>query len=132
MFNFFAYGTLQLPEVMQTVTGQRCKPQPARLEHFARYRLKNKSFPGIRPEPGSLVQGMVYLSLNDQIVDCLDAFEDAFYHREPVAITISGGDEYIAQTYVVNADCHGLLSTEAWCLEEFRRVHLTLFLLHHE
>ena len=132
MFNFFAYGTLQLPEVMLAVTGQRFNPQPASLGHFARYRLKHKSFPGIRPEPGSIVRGLVYLDLGGQTLKCLDAFEDAFYHREPVVITASGGNELIAQTYVVKADCHGLLSTDPWCLDEFRRVHLAAFLRHHE
>jgi len=132
MVNVFAYGTLQLPEVMLAVTGRKLRSQAARLKNFARYRLHGKSFPGIRPEFGATVGGLVYSGIDGQSLASLDAFEDVFYHRETVTVTAPGGMAWEAETYVINEDSHGLLLPEAWSLEDFEFDQLSSFLLRHE
>jgi gamma-glutamylcyclotransferase (GGCT)/AIG2-like uncharacterized protein YtfP len=132
MINFFAYGTLQLPEVMLAVVGRSFNSQAARLDDFARYRLRGKSFPGIRPELGSKVDGLVYCAIDNETLESLDAFEDAFYHRESVTIITADGIAWAAETYVMSKESHGMLLPEEWCLEEFRREKLPSFLLVHE
>ena len=132
MVNFFAYGTLQFPEVMLAVTGQGFASQTAFLGNFARYRLKGRSFPGIRPKLGSVVCGLVYWNIGYQVFDRLDAFEDSFYHRQTVGITTVDGIAMAAEAYVMNEESHAMLLEEEWCLENFRHEHLSSFLLRHE
>ena len=132
MINFFAYGTLQLPEVMLAVTERAYSPEKARLDNFARFRLRGKSFPGIRPKLGASVDGILYRAIDTHTLQQLDAFEDVFYHRESVKVISSTGIKLEAETYVINEDSHDLLLPEAWDLEDFRRNHLQSFLLRHE
>ncbi len=132
MVNVFAYGTLQLPEVMFAVTGRKFRSQTARLKDFARYRLHGKSYPGIRPEFGATVGGLVYSGIDGQSLASLDAFEDVFYHRETVRVITPDGMAWEAETYVINEDSHGLLLPEAWNLEDFKCSQLSSFLLRHE
>ncbi len=121
MLNFFAYGTLLLPEVMLAVTGRSFASRMAILGGFARYRIRGQSFPGIFPEPGASVTGLVYWEIDGLALDRLDAYEDAFYHRETVAISTAAGVGWAAETYVINEESHGLLLREDWCFENFRR-----------
>ena len=132
MHNVFVYGTLQLPEVMLAVTGRTFPALPARLAHYARHRLRGKSFPGIRPSPGASVDGLLYLGIDAPAQQRLDEFEDDFYRREPVTVTTADGAEWAAQAYVTREECYGLLLAEEWSLAEFRRTSLPGFLLHHE
>lgn len=132
MTHVFVYGSLQLTEVMVSVTGRGFKSKTARLEHYARYRLRGKSFPGIRPQECAVVDGLVYLDLDMPALAQLDAFEDAFYRRETVTVSLLDGSECPADTYVIKEDSYGLLLPKAWSLKAFKRDHLTSFLLNHE
>ena len=132
MTNFFAYGSLQLPEVMLAVTGQSIASQPAVLLNYARYRLRDKSFPGIRPEPGAVVDGRVYWRIDRDALARLDSFEDEFYHRETVKIATADGKEWAAEAYVMNLVSHSMLLPEPWSLADFKRDKLAAFLLSHE
>jgi len=132
MVNFFAYGTLQIPEVMLALTGRSFAFQTAFLANFARRRLQGKSFPGILPKPGSVVCGLVYWDIGREALGCLDAFEDDFYHRQTVGIATANGIASAAEVYVINEESHGMLLEEEWCLEDFRRKQLRSFLLCHE
>jgi len=132
MRKLFAYGTLQLPEVMLTVTGRTFPAQPARLDGYARHRLRGKSYPGICPAPGAAVDGLLLVGLDAEAQQRLDDFEDDFYRRESVQILTADGADWAAQTYVIREECRGLLLPEEWSLAEFRRTQLRGFLLHHE
>lgn len=128
MHTLFAYGTLQLPEVMRAVTGREFAARPARLAHYSRHCLRGRSFPGIRPNPGASVDGLVFLGTDPQTLRQLDAFEDSFYYRDAVTVRLDDGSECTAQAYIVREDSYGLLLPEAWSLEDFRRKHLRRFL----
>lgn len=132
MHNLFAYGTLQLPEVMLAVTGRTFPAHAARLRHFSRHRLRGKSFPGIRPAPGAAVDGLLFVGIDAQTQQRLDEFEDSFYRRETVAVITADGVEWTAQAYVTEESAFGLLLPEEWQLEDFRRQRLDRFLLNHE
>jgi len=132
MHNLFAYGTLQLPEVMLAVAGRTFPAHAARLRDFSRHRLRGKSFPGIRPAPGAAVDGLLFVGLDAQTQRRLDEFEDSFYRRETVAVTTVDGVEWLAQAYVIEESAFGLLLPEEWRLEDFQRHRLDRFLLNHE
>ena len=132
MRNLFAYGTLQLPEVMRAVTGRAFVAHSARLDDHSRHCLRGKSFPGIRPNPGHSVNGMVFLGIDEESLRKLDAFEDDFYRRDSVTVIAGNGGEWAAQAYIVREEAYGLLLPEEWDLQRFRRECLERFLLRHE
>ena len=131
MHRLFVYGTLQLPAVMFAVTGKVFKALPARLDDYSRHRLRGKSYPGIRPNPGSSVEGLLVTGIDEESLRNLDGFEDSCYRRDAVTAITAEGGEWTAQAYVMREESVGLLLPEAWSLEEFQRKHLSLFLQHH-
>lgn len=124
----FAYGTLQLPEVMFAVTGRKLPGQPATLEHYLRKKLRGECFPGIRPKAGETVDGLCFSGLDAQDLRRLDAFEGDYYRREKVSIVTKEGEEREACTYVLREEYYDLLLGEDWSLEEFKRRHLFDFI----
>lgn len=131
MHNVFVYGTLQIPEVMLAVTGRVWPSHPARLDGYARHRLRGKSFPGIRPCPNASVDGLLLLGVDMETQRKLDDFEDAFYRRDPVQVTAADGTRQVAQAYVVREEADGLLLPEDWDIETFKLSHMSAFLARH-
>lgn len=124
----FAYGTLQIPAVMGAVTGAEFPSQPARLEGYARYRLKDRSFPGLRQEPGAVAEGALFGDIDAEALRRLDAFEDDFYRRETLTVLDAAGRPVAAEVYVVPPEHYALLVYQPWDLEEFRRTALAGFM----
>lgn len=124
----FAYGTLQIPEIMARVAGRAFSAEPATLHGFARYRIRGKSFPGVRPEAGASVEGCLYAAVTSEALRRLDDFEDDFYIRQEWDVVTCGGNVVRAQVYVVDRPHYGILEAAAWDLEQFRRQSLAEFL----
>ena len=127
-FKVFAYGTLQIPEVMRAVTGGESPAEPARLEGYARYGLAGLSFPGLRLQPGAVTDGLLYSGIDAAALRRLDEFEDDFYRRETLGVINASGDTVAAEVYVVPPEHYGLLIEQPWDLEEFRRTGLGAFM----
>lgn len=128
MPHLFAYGTLQLPEVFAAVTGQSKIGQPARIEGYARYRLKDLSYPGLVAETGTFTDGILYPDLDAEVWVRLDRFEDVFYRRETLKASTSERGEVAAEVYVVPSTQLGLIDPRAWSPEEFCQHHLSDFM----
>jgi gamma-glutamylcyclotransferase (GGCT)/AIG2-like uncharacterized protein YtfP len=124
----FAYGTLQIPEVMRAVTQGEFPAEPARLQGYARYRLAGRSFPGLRREPGAETLGILYRQIDARALRRLDEFEDDFYRRETLAVITESGAAVPAEVYVVPPEHYALLVERPWDLEEFRRDGLREFM----
>jgi gamma-glutamylcyclotransferase (GGCT)/AIG2-like uncharacterized protein YtfP len=131
MRNLFAYGTLQLPEVMQAVTGRRFPALPARLDGYSRHCLRGKSYPGIRPAAGASVAGLLFTGIDAHAWQRLDEFEDDFYQRESVQVIASDGACWPAEIYKIPVAFYSLLLPEEWNLAEFERHRLSAFLRDH-
>jgi len=131
MHSVFAYGSLQVPEVMLAVTGKLFNTLPVRLDDYSRHCLKDRSFPGIRPNPGHSVEGLLFLNIDMETLRKLDDFEDPFYRRDTVTVIATDHHPWTAQTYVIREEAYGLLLPQAWSLEVFQRMHLPLFLQKH-
>jgi gamma-glutamylcyclotransferase (GGCT)/AIG2-like uncharacterized protein YtfP len=128
-FEVFTYGSLQIPEVMQAVTGGSYPSRPARLAGFARYCLADLPYPGLCPEPGAITGGVLYSGVDGAALRLLDAFEDDFYRRETLAVTTDSGLAVAAETYVVAPEHYRLLIRRPWDLEQFRVTALGEFLV---
>lgn len=129
--NLFAYGTLQVPAVMERVAGGPvAAPEPAVLTGYRRFLLRDKTYPGIVETAEATVAGMLFRDLTAEVVRRLDAFEDPIYERLPVRVTL-GAETVDAFAYVVPVARRGLLDTVEWSLERFRERDLTRFLETH-
>jgi gamma-glutamylcyclotransferase (GGCT)/AIG2-like uncharacterized protein YtfP len=128
MFKIFAYGTLQVPEVMRAVTGDVFPSQPARLHGYARYCIRNRAYPGLRREAGSFIDGVLYENVSSRALKNLDAFEDDFYRRETLTVVTGTGSQTDAEVYIVTPAHYRLLVRRSWELERFKETALRGFL----
>ncbi|CAI8944216.1 gamma-glutamylcyclotransferase family protein [Methylocaldum szegediense] len=128
MFKVFAYGTLQLPDVMRAVTGDVFPSKPARLHDYARYCIRGRVYPGLRREPGSFTDGILYENVPPRALRALDAFEDDFYRRESLTVITSGEVPVDAEVYLVPPAHYRLLVRRSWDLDNFKETRLSEFL----
>lgn len=119
----FTYGTLQIPAVMEAVTGRKFKSVSAVLENYGRFRIKNQIFPGITPVDGDNVDGTVYFDLDNRSLDFLDSFEDVLYVRTQTNV-ICDDQKIPAQVYVVGENYRDLLTKDPWDIRLFQEKHL--------
>ena len=123
-YRLFAYGSLQIPEVLLAVTGACFPARPARLPGYASYRLVGRPYPGLRRAPGASTEGVLYTHVSAAALRRLDRFEDDFYRRETLLVSIGFGRTVHAEVYVIPSRYHARLSGQPWDLEEFRRTAL--------
>lgn len=128
MVNFFAYGTLQIPEVFEAVTGRRGGAGPARLEGYARYRLTGLHYPGLVAQAGAHTEGVLFRGLGASEMARLDLFEDDFYERLTLPVATGAVGVVNAEVYVIRAGRLELIDPRPWSLEVFRRDHLGSFM----
>ena len=120
MVTLFCYGTLQSPLVMKAVTGQAFSGKEATLNNWARYRVRGSEYPGITPQPDSVVTGTVYRGL--------DEFEGDKYERVLVQVTLVDGSLEEAYVYAIREDCRKMLSTDPWDFDRFLQNGLEKFI----
>ena len=125
--SLFAYGTLQLPDVLQAVVGQRWQGEPALLAGYARYRVRGKPYPAVVSEASGNVAGLLYSGIGAAELALLDSYEGELYERRDVSVRV-GGDARPAVVYVLGEQYRLLLSSDAWELGEFEREHLAEYL----
>jgi gamma-glutamylcyclotransferase (GGCT)/AIG2-like uncharacterized protein YtfP len=125
--SLFAYGTLQLADVLHAVVGQRWQGEPALLVGYGRYRLRGKPYPAIIAEPAGNVAGLLYAGVGVAELALLDSYEGDLYERRTVKVRL-GGHTHSALVYVLGEQHRSLLSSEAWELGAFEREHLAEYL----
>jgi gamma-glutamylcyclotransferase (GGCT)/AIG2-like uncharacterized protein YtfP len=96
---------------------------PARLEGYARFRVRGRVYPAIVEAAGGEVHGVLYPGLLAAELDQLDFYEGELYERREVAVW-EGSLEHRAATYVLRPEFRHELSDEAWELAAFVRDHL--------
>ena len=125
--NLFCYGSLEFAEVMCEVTGQGFAGEPATLDGFARYRVRDAEYPGLVPEPGARTEGTLYRALDADSLAALDRFEGALYERRTLDVRTRDGGFAPAQVYVVREAHRHTLSREPWDKRAFARESLSSF-----
>jgi len=127
---FFAYGTLELPEVMEAVTGRVFPARDAHLPGFARALLRDRSYPGIVERAGARTTGVLYDAVDRVAFALLDRFEDAFYERRRLDVEVGDGEPVSAHVYVIPPEHAGLLTSNPWQRARFATEHLTTYVAH--
>lgn len=129
--NVFVYGTLLVPKIWTAVT--RCPDlisHPADLGGYAIFRVRNADYPGIVevPDAAADVHGRLFLDVPEPALRRLDAYEDSFYERRTVTVSLPGSGEFEADAYCVAVEKRAaILSAEVWTLEWFEANELDRF-----
>jgi gamma-glutamylcyclotransferase (GGCT)/AIG2-like uncharacterized protein YtfP len=127
--HLFAYGTLELPLVLERVTERSFKSRAAVLPGYARYLLQSHPYPAVVCDPAASVPGTLYLDLDPEAFARLDAYEGRMYERVALGVLADGEPAaLVAQCYVLRAEFRERLSRRAWDKEEFERQHLAGYL----
>jgi gamma-glutamylcyclotransferase (GGCT)/AIG2-like uncharacterized protein YtfP len=126
--NVFSYGSLMIPSVMIAVTGKRFRTLRARLKDYARFKVKEESYPGIAHRPGASTDGIVHCDVDELSLKLLDKFEGEIYVRISVRVEADQKGPLIAETYTLSPHHLHLLSSKPWDFEEFKKKHVQEFL----
>lgn len=112
---------------MSAVTGRLFQYYPATLHDYGRYRIRNQIFPGIIPEPGRCVPGVVYQNVDEPALQLLDLFEDELYVRRTVKVYVNS-HEVPAEAYIVARRNRDLVKKSPWNPDQFRQLHMQRYL----
>ena len=124
----FTYGTLEIPEVMEAVTGQVWASAEAWAKGFAKFLLKGRIYPGMTAVQGSICSGRVYYHIDSRTLEVLDAFEDEVYTREYIEVEVAEGRSLQAYAYLISPDRRECLTSTSWQPDEFMTTHLVHYL----
>jgi gamma-glutamylcyclotransferase (GGCT)/AIG2-like uncharacterized protein YtfP len=95
----FVYGTLMQDAVLERLLHRPPASQAATLNHYRRFRLPGRSYPGIRYCRHHQVRGRLLAGLDRIQLRRLDRYEGAEYRRVRVQVT-AGGRKFPAWAYV--------------------------------
>jgi gamma-glutamylcyclotransferase (GGCT)/AIG2-like uncharacterized protein YtfP len=98
--NVFTYGSLMFAPVWQRVVGGSYQSERACLADHARFTVRAASYPGVVPQAGAVVDGLLYLDVEPEALAVLDRFEGAEYARRPVTVACADGRRIEAATYI--------------------------------
>lgn len=115
----FAYGTLQVPEVMTRVTGERFDGVAAVLPGYRCLQVRDADYPGIAPETRAKTHGTVLMGLTDRDLEHLDRFEGELYQRQTVQAVTDDGRTLSTWAYVIREAYRNRLGEKPWSLEQF-------------
>lgn len=126
----FAYGSLQVEEVMEAVTGRRFTGRPATLPGHRRRLLHGCTYPGVVVDRLESTPGVLFEALAASDLEILDLFEGEPYERRVVQLEIAGPEcaRPTAFVYVVRDECAALMSGTPWDLATFEERSLATFL----
>jgi gamma-glutamylcyclotransferase (GGCT)/AIG2-like uncharacterized protein YtfP len=130
----FAYGTLELQEVISAVTGASFQSSPTRLRDYRRRLLRGEVYPAIVPDSGAITEGVLYEGLTPEALAHIDVFEADQYDRKRVQVERLAGSgrepgriEW-GYAYVLRSDHYAMMTDVHWDPEVFRSNHLSEFL----
>ena len=128
MVSLFCYGTLQVPAVMQAVTGRAHNGIPARLPGYARFCVKGADYPGIVLSKTHETDGILYDDISALELAVLDRFEGESYTRRMTRVLLEDGSWTKAWTYVITEGQEGQLTGQPWLLDRFLESGLGRFM----
>lgn len=127
--NLFTYGTLTFPEVWKRIAVVEAESEPAKLNGFAIFRVRDAVFPGMRrAREVDSVPGLLYRNLDEETLFELDTYESDFYRRETVWVTTKDEQAIECQAYVVPASHYNMLTEELWDADWFAENELEKYL----
>lgn len=126
-YSLFTYGTLEIAEIMQRVTGKNFRTDSAVLMNYGRYKIKDEVYPGVIKEMGSKTPGTIYYGLDECDLQNIDRYEDVCYQRINLPVRITDSNQVDAMVYVIKEQHRELLSGYAWDKDYFVKHELAAF-----
>lgn len=120
-YQVFTYGSLMCADIMSAVCGYPLSGQPADINGYRRLSVKAELYPGMIPDPGCAVVGVLYDGVTMSALARLDAFEGDYYRRECLVVTDRQGERSGAYAYVFRRRFYHLLSDREWCFDTFQK-----------
>lgn len=114
----FTYGSLMFERIWRRVVRGNYVSAPAVAGGFARYAIIDQTYPGMVPQEGSSVTGMLYFDVAPEDIVALDAFEGDEYRRASIPVRLASGDTVQADTYIYLPT--EKLSKSSWQPEAFQ------------
>ena len=135
--SLFTYGTLEIPSVMEAVTGRSFGSLEASIEGYERLMIKHQIYPGMIACPSGMTVGRLYVHVDARSLNLIDEFEDDVYIRETIRVNTCEGNSVTAYAYILSSDHRNILSSEPWRREYFVVHHLSQYVVgcrafHHE
>ncbi len=115
--NIFTYGSLMFAEVWTRVVTGDYRSVRARLDGYARFEVRDQTYPGMVAQANSQVAGVLYLDVDDADLARLDHFEGDDYQRVAHEVACEDGFARAAETYVYRL--HDCLLKTSWQPETF-------------
>lgn len=107
----FVYGTLLYSDLLQRIVGRKVDGIPAQLDGYLRRTILGKRYPGLSPEPGGRVQGLLFEDLSMTELKRLDRYEGNEYVRKRISVNL-GRQSRQCWAYLPRPGIK--LSTESW------------------
>ena len=104
-------------DVWQQVVRGRYASFAATLPGYARYAVRNETYPGVVAAGASQVPGLVYVGIDNDDIARLDQFEGASYQRCEVVVVAADGALHTVHTYLFNDAAN--LTDRPWRPEAF-------------
>ena len=118
--HIFTYGTLMFEAIWLRVTGIKCNSCRAQISGFQRKAVKGQVYPVLIPgSKNDKVDGIIYLGVNDDIIQKLDRFEGQAYKRRKVQVEINDGSKIPAQTYILKKTFFSIIENKTWDQQQF-------------
>jgi gamma-glutamylcyclotransferase (GGCT)/AIG2-like uncharacterized protein YtfP len=128
MHNLFVYGSLMFEPVWHQLLGRRHDSTTATLAGYQRLCIRGQSYPGIKPNPMTQVEGVLVFALRDDEVQRLDRFEGDEYQRDSVTVTTQDGSSHACDVYVIKPAWRHILLNKDWEPRQFEANALKHFL----
>ena len=126
--SIFAYGTLAIDSVMETLLGRIPLSEPGVLRGYRSAKLRDHLFPAVVADAASTTRGRIYAPLPVDEVALLDAFEWSAYQRVTEPVQTGSGQIRLCSVYVLPLDKQSALSEIAWDQQGFVERDLTPYL----
>lgn len=122
MQSLFAYGTLQLPEILERVIGRHVQGIPATLADYRSGLVARANFPGIVPKSGSIVEGSLITGFSPHEIQLLDQYEGELYRRILVTVLTQDTDAHPKQcwVYVIVPWAKTRVTETPWTIQWYR------------
>lgn len=104
---------------MKCVSGIEPEKRRGIVRGYTRLRVLGQHYPGVIPQEGSSVHGIVYHDISSGGWERLDRFEGEMYFRQLVAVEFEDGSGTDAYIYEVKKDHRNQLAATGWSFEEF-------------
>ncbi len=122
----FAYGTLQLPQILQALLWRLPGSRPATLLGYRCGLLEGRCYPGIVPASGHRVVGRLLEGLTCEELQRLDDYEGDEYRRARVFVTPHGRclEPVSCETYLVRERAWSRVTSTPFVLEAVSEAQL--------